>query len=129
MYIYGDFVVDKTRKGNFKVVMYSSDEDARTIVRISRDEVEELLSDNIDDEMIAILIAIIRFMRIYSFKENSNEEFVADITKTKKFKRKLLSVLDVCSIEHLIETFEDVKYSEIVEVFDKRASEIIEYIS
>lgn len=120
MYIYDDFVVNITEQGNFKVEMYSNDEDTRTTVRISRKEIEVYESSNVDPEMIAIFVAIIKFMRMNSFKvvKDEFEGVEKDITLSENFKRKFSQLLKTCSIEYLIEMLKGMKYSEMVEMFE-----------
>lgn len=131
MYIYNDFVVNTTEQGNFKVEMYSNDEDTRTTVRISRAEIEVYENSNVDLEMIAIFVAIIRFMRIDSFKANKDESegFVRDITLSKNFKRKFSYLLKTWSIEYLIEMLKDMKYSEMIEMFELEIPSITKYLN
>ena len=131
MYIYDDFVVYTTKNGNFKVEMYSNDENAKTIVRINRKEIEVYEDINVDPEMIAILIAIIKFMRMDSFKVDRDvlEGFVEDITISKNFKRKVTCLLETWSIEYLIEMLESMKYSEMVDMFNLETSELFSYIN
>ena len=131
MYIYDDFVVYTTKNGNFKVEMYSNDENAKTIVRINRKEIEVYEDINVDPEMIAILIAIIKFMRMDSFKVDRDvlEGFVEDITISKNFKRKVTCLLETWSIEYLIEMLESMKYSEMVDMFNLETSELLRYIN
>ena len=131
MYIYDDFVVYTTKNGNFKVEMYSNDENAKTIVRINRKEIEVYKDINVDPEMIAILIAIIKFMRMDSFKVDRDvlEGFVEDITISKNFKRKVTCLLETWSIEYLIEMLESMKYSEMVDMFNLETSELFSYLN
>mgnify|MGYP004523938171 CR=1 FL=1 len=131
MYIYDDFVVNTTEQGNFKVEMYSDDLNTKTTVRISRKEIEAYESSNVDSEMIAIFVAIIRLMRMDSFKVNKDEfeGFVKDITLSRDFKTKFLHLLRTCSIEYLIEMIKDMKYSEMVYMFDLEISELIQYLN
>ena len=131
MYIYDDFVVYPTKNGNFKVEMYSNDENAKTIVRINRKEIEVYEDINVDPEMIAILIAIIKFMRMDSFKVDRDvlEGFVEDITISKNFKRKVTCLLETWSIEYLIEMLESMKYSEMVDMFNLETSELFSYLN
>ena len=131
MYIYDDFVVYTTKNGNFKVEMYSNDENAKTIVRINRKEIEVYEDINVDPEMIAILIAIIKFMRMDSFKVDRDvlEGFVEDITISKNFKRKVTCLLETWSIEYLIEMLESMKYSEMVDMFNLETSEFFSYLN
>lgn len=131
MYIYDDFVVYTTKNGNFKVEMYSNDENAKTIVRINRKEIEVYEDINVDPEMIAILIAIIKFMRMDSFKVDRDvlEGFVEDITISKNFKRKVTCLLETWSIEYLIEMLESMKYSEMVDMFNLETSELFSYLN
>ena len=131
MYIYDDFVVYTTKNGNFKVEMYSNDGNTKTIVRINRKEIEVYEDINVDPEMIAILIAIIKFMRMDSFKVDRDalEGFVADITISKNFKRKVTCLLKTWSIEYLIEMLENMKYSEMVEMFNLETSDLSNYLN
>ena len=127
MYIYDNFVVNTTDRDNFKVEMYSDDEYAKTTIIISRKEIEGLVNSNVDCEMIAILIAIIRYQRAYAFK-NDGQDVTKDITLTKTFKTKMLVVLENYSIEYLIEIFKDMKYSSVMGIFDRPTAEILVYL-
>lgn len=131
MYIYDDFVVNTTKHGNFKVEMYSDDEDTRTTVRISRKEIEFYESSNVDPEMIVISVAIIKFMRMNSFKviKDEFEGVEKDITLSENFKRKFLQLLKTGSIEYLIEKFKDMKYSEMTKIFKMDVSDIKGYLN
>ena len=131
MYIYDDFVVNTTKHDNFKVEMYFDDEDTRTTVRISRKEIEFYESSNVDPEMIVIFVAIIKFMRMNSFKviKDEFEGVEKDITLSENFKRKLLQLLKTVSIEYLIEKFKDMKYSEMIKMFKMDFSDIKGYLN
>ena len=123
-FIYCNYYI--TEQGNFKVEMYSNDEDTRTTVRISRKEIEVYESSNVDPEMIAIFVAIIKFMRMNSFKvvKDEFEGVEKDITLSENFKRKFSQLLKTYSIEYLIEMLKGMKYSEMVEMFELDVSDI-----
>lgn len=125
MCIYENFVVNETEKGNYEVVIYSNDEELKKVIRINRNEVKRVLGDT-NDEMLIILMGVIKLRRIYSFKKNSNNGFVKDITKTKDFKRNVLDILNVCSIEYLIERLSKMKYSEIITLFEMNPKDILD---
>ncbi len=128
MYIYDNFVVNTTDMGNFKVEMHADDEYAKTTIIISRKEIEGLVNNsNVDCEMIAILIAIIRYQRAYAFK-NDGQDTTKDITLTETFKTKMLVVLENYSIEYLIEIFKDMKYSSVMGIFYRPTAELLDYL-
>ena len=111
--------------------MYSDDEDTRTTVRISRKEIEFYESSKVDPEMIVIFVAIIKFMRMNSFKviKDEFEGVEKDITLSENFKRKFLQLLKTGSIEYLIEKFKDMKYSEMTKMFKMDVSDIKGYLN
>ena len=67
LYIYENYVVKTAKGGNFEVTLNFGDEDSEAKVIVNKD-IEKFVNENAEIEMVAIIIAIIKFARIYSRK-------------------------------------------------------------
>lgn len=129
MYIYENYVVSTTENGNFEVILNFGDEDSEATIRLNKSEVEKFVNENLRPEMVAIIIAIIKFARIFSCKVDENGRASKDITKLDTFKYRFDNVLNAFSFEYLEEKFNGLKYSDIVTMFDWDIPTIIDYLS
>lgn len=57
-------------------------------------DVEEFVNENLRPEMVAIIIAIIKFVKIYSCKVDENEKASKDITKSDIFNWDIPTIMD-----------------------------------
>ena len=128
MYIYENYVVKTAKGGNFEVTLNFGDEDSEAKVIVNKD-IEKFVNENAEIEMVAIIIAIIKFARIYSRKEDGREKIGKDITRTEEFETKFLKVINTFPFEYLEEKFNGLKYSEILTIFNWDVPSIIEYFN
>ena len=128
LYIYENYVVKTAKGGNFEVTLNFGDEDSEAKVIVNKD-IEKFVSENAEIEMVAIIIAIIKFARIYSRKEDGREKIGKDITRTEEFETKFLKVINTFPFEYLEEKFNGLKYSEILTIFNWDVPSIIEYFN
>ena len=94
-----------------------------------KEYIEKFVNENAEIEMVAIIIAIIKFARIYSRKEDGREKIGKDITRTEEFETKFLKVINTFPFEYLEEKFNGLKYSEILTIFNWDVPTIIEYFN
>lgn len=128
LYIYEDYVVKTAKGGNFEVTLNFGDEDSEAKVIVNKD-IEKFVNENAEIEMVAIIIAIIKFARIYSRKEDGREKIGKDITSTEEFETKFLKVINTFPFEYLEEKFNGLKYSEILTIFNWDVPSIIKYFN
>ena len=128
LYIYENYVVKTAKGGNFEVTLNFGDEDSEAKVIVNND-IEKFFNENAEIEMVAIIIAIIKFARIYSRKEDGREKIGKDITRTEEFETKFLKVINTFPFEYLVEKFNGLKYSEILTIFNWDVPSIIEYFN
>ncbi len=128
LYIYENYVVKTAKGGNFEVTLNFGDEDSEAKVIVNKD-IEKFVNENAEIEMVAIIIAIIKFARIYSRKEDGREKIGKDITSTEEFETKFLKVINTFPFEYLEEKFNGLKYSEILTIFNWDVPSIIEYFN
>ncbi len=128
LYIYENYVVKTAKGGNFEVTLNFGDEDSEAKVIVNKD-IEKFVNENAEIEMVAIIIAIIKFARIYSRKEDGREKIGKDITRTEEFETKFLKVINTFPFEYLEEKFNGLKYSEILTIFNWDVPSIIEYFN
>lgn len=128
LYIYENYVVKTAKGGNFEVTLNFGDEDSEAKVIVNKD-IEKFVNENAEIEMVAIIIAIIKFARIYSRKEDGREKIGKDITRTEEFETKFLKVINTFPFEYLEEKFNGLKYSEILTIFNWDVPTIIEYFN
>ncbi len=128
LYIYENYVVKTAKGGNFEVTLNFGDEDSEAKVIVNND-IEKFVNENAEIEMVAIIIAIIKFARIYSRKEDGREKIGEDITKKEEFETKFLKVINTFPFEYLEEKFNGLKYSEILTIFNWDVPSIIEYFN
>lgn len=128
LYIYENYVVKTAKGGNFEVTLNFGDEDSEAKVIVNKD-IEKFVNENAEIEMVAIIIAIIKFARIYSRKEDGREKIGKDITSTEEFETKFLKVINTFPFEYLVEKFNGLKYSEILTIFNWDVPSIIKYFN
>ena len=128
LYIYENYVVKTAKGGNFEVTLNFGDEDSEAKVIVNKD-IEKFVNENAEIEMVAIIIAIIKFARIYSRKEDGREKIGKDITRTEEFETKFLKVINTFPFEYLEEKFNGLKYTEILTIFNWDVPTIIEYFN
>ncbi len=128
LYIYENYVVKTAKGGNFEVTLNFGDEDSEAKVIVNKD-IEKFVNENAEIEMVAIIIAIIKFARIYSRKEDGREKIGKDITSTEEFETKFLKVINTFPFEYLEEKFNGLKYSEILTIFNWDVPSIIKYFN
>lgn len=128
LYIYENYVVKTAKGGNFEVTLNFGDEDSEAKVIVNKD-IEKFVNENAEIEMVAIIIAIIKFARIYSRKEDGRKKIGKNITSTEEFETKFLKVINTFPFEYLEEKFNGLKYSEILTIFNWDVPSIIEYFN
>ena len=128
LYIYENYVVKTAKGGNFEVTLNFGDEDSEAKVIVNKD-IEKFVNENAEIEMVAIIIAIIKFARIYSRKEDGREKIGKDITSTEEFETKFLKVINTFPFEYLEEKFNGLKYLEILTIFNWDVPSIIKYFN